>query len=268
LGAGGVIKEVPIPTFYGDEICHVNGMKYALQCMKNVMQYRTMQAELFYDPRFDLPKPQEIKSISKKSAITTIDFFVENTLFSTSSRILKIASDSSNSTASGFDKPVSFLKTIANLESDELTSMNFDVVIALDALQNQSYPEATLKILGDALKANGQLYASCANVAYFPVRLMLLFGFFNYGRKGVLDRSHKRLFTRNSFKRLLLQGGFEIEVTCGFGPPIIDKVGTNIVLRALDKLSYFLAKLWPSLFAFEILFIAKNLQFFPFYYLI
>ncbi len=27
--AGQRIKEIPIPTFYGDEICHVNGLKYA-----------------------------------------------------------------------------------------------------------------------------------------------------------------------------------------------------------------------------------------------
>jgi glycosyltransferase involved in cell wall biosynthesis len=258
LGSGGVIKEVPIPTFYGDEICHVNGVKYALQCMKNVMQYRTMQAELFYDPRFDLPKVQEIKTISKKRANTSIDYFIENILSSTFLRILKIKSDTSNSATSGFDDTDCCTKTIANLEYDSLTPMDVDIVIALDTLQNQSHPEATLKIIGDALKANGLLYASCANVAYFPVRLMLLLGFFNYGRKGVLDRSHKRLFTRNSFKRLLLQGGFEVEMICGFGPPIIDKVGDNIVLRVLDKLSYFLAKLWPSLFAFEILFIAKK----------
>ena len=25
------IKEVPIPTYYGDEICHVNGIPYAMQ---------------------------------------------------------------------------------------------------------------------------------------------------------------------------------------------------------------------------------------------
>jgi hypothetical protein len=27
--AGLTIKELPIPTYYGDEICHVNGLKYA-----------------------------------------------------------------------------------------------------------------------------------------------------------------------------------------------------------------------------------------------
>jgi glycosyltransferase involved in cell wall biosynthesis len=28
------IAEVPIPTYYGDEICHVNGIAYAYQCVK------------------------------------------------------------------------------------------------------------------------------------------------------------------------------------------------------------------------------------------
>ena len=27
--AGLRIRELPIPTYYGDEICHVNGLKYA-----------------------------------------------------------------------------------------------------------------------------------------------------------------------------------------------------------------------------------------------
>ena len=28
------IKEISIPTFYGDEICHVNGIKYAFNIIK------------------------------------------------------------------------------------------------------------------------------------------------------------------------------------------------------------------------------------------
>ncbi len=34
LRQGHRIVEVPIPTFYGDEICYVNGVPYALQCLK------------------------------------------------------------------------------------------------------------------------------------------------------------------------------------------------------------------------------------------
>ena len=31
------IKEISIPTFYGDEICHVNGMKYAFNILKTTL---------------------------------------------------------------------------------------------------------------------------------------------------------------------------------------------------------------------------------------
>jgi glycosyltransferase involved in cell wall biosynthesis len=34
LRRGHAIAEVPIPTYYGDEICHVNGIAYAYQCVK------------------------------------------------------------------------------------------------------------------------------------------------------------------------------------------------------------------------------------------
>ena len=33
------IKELPIPTYYGDEICHVNGIPYAMNCLKTSMQF-------------------------------------------------------------------------------------------------------------------------------------------------------------------------------------------------------------------------------------
>src|SRR5690242_4812426 len=38
--AGMRIKEIPIPTFYGDEICYVNGVKYAKDVVKDVVEYR------------------------------------------------------------------------------------------------------------------------------------------------------------------------------------------------------------------------------------
>ena len=40
LDVGGRIKEIPIPTFYGDEICYVNGMKYAKDSVLDVLAYR------------------------------------------------------------------------------------------------------------------------------------------------------------------------------------------------------------------------------------
>lgn len=34
LRRGYRVEEVPIPTYYGDEVCHVNGIPYAYQCLK------------------------------------------------------------------------------------------------------------------------------------------------------------------------------------------------------------------------------------------
>jgi hypothetical protein len=39
LKRGYRIKEVPIPTYYGDEICHVNGIPYAINCMLQALFY-------------------------------------------------------------------------------------------------------------------------------------------------------------------------------------------------------------------------------------
>jgi hypothetical protein len=38
--AGKRIVEVPIPTYYGDEICHVNGMSYARDVVVDSVRYR------------------------------------------------------------------------------------------------------------------------------------------------------------------------------------------------------------------------------------
>src|ERR1700761_9347906 len=47
------IVELPIPTFYGDEICRVNGMKYAGDVIKATTRARLQEWSLFYDRRYD-----------------------------------------------------------------------------------------------------------------------------------------------------------------------------------------------------------------------
>src|SRR6266508_4535575 len=53
LLSGLRIAELPIPTYYGDEICRVNGIKYAWDVTKAVLVARTQQLGLLYDRRFD-----------------------------------------------------------------------------------------------------------------------------------------------------------------------------------------------------------------------
>ncbi|HTT03307.1 MAG TPA: glycosyltransferase family 2 protein [Steroidobacteraceae bacterium] len=47
------IKEVPIPTFYGDEICYVNGLDYAWNVIKQTCIARCHELSLFYERKYD-----------------------------------------------------------------------------------------------------------------------------------------------------------------------------------------------------------------------
>ena len=56
LAAGYHVTEAAIPTYYGDEICRVNGMAYAYHCMESVVRYRLHRSGLMHTEAFDLGK--------------------------------------------------------------------------------------------------------------------------------------------------------------------------------------------------------------------
>ena len=58
------IKEIPIPTFYGDEISYVNGLKYATQ-----ITLETIFAKLFLKRIFYSDKYVTINKIKKKKIL-------------------------------------------------------------------------------------------------------------------------------------------------------------------------------------------------------
>ena len=52
------IAERPIPTYYGDEICHVNGLPYAFHCLATSYQYyrNRKRKALSYPGAMDIPR--------------------------------------------------------------------------------------------------------------------------------------------------------------------------------------------------------------------
>jgi hypothetical protein len=81
-----------------------------------------------------------------------------------------------------------------------------------------------------------------------------MLGHFNYGRRGILDLTHTRLFTVSSFRRLLRNAGFRIDSVRCFGPPVADLAGGGTdLLLTIDRISALLARNWKGLFGYQIL---------------
>ena len=54
---GAFFREIPIPTHYGDEVCHVNGWRYFYDCIRSCLLDWLTKKGVFYCRRFDLAPP-------------------------------------------------------------------------------------------------------------------------------------------------------------------------------------------------------------------
>ena len=81
---------------------------------------------------------------------------------------------------------------------------------------------------------------------------MLLLGQFNYGKRGILDVTHTRLFTFASLRRALEQTGFVVLETKGVPGPFPLAIGDNPLSRALLVANQFLIRFSRGLFAYQI----------------
>jgi 2-polyprenyl-3-methyl-5-hydroxy-6-metoxy-1,4-benzoquinol methylase len=275
LSAGSRIVEVPIPTHYGDEVCHVNGVKYARDCAKAVIKYRLFKMGLLYDPLLDFSL-FDTETYFFKRAPNSLHQYVLRRPSGPGEKILDlgaaagyisaeiakggasvVAVDAAAPRHSGRATAVAY---DLNADFDAFLGSNqFDTVIALDVIEHLDDPEAAVQKIARVLKPNGRLVASTANIGYFIVRGLLLLGIFNYGKRGILDKTHKRLFTVRSFTRLLRTYGFAVEEVRGFGPPIRDLISDRGIFRLIDSLLGGLARFLPGLFAYNYVMIARRL---------
>lgn len=266
------IKEIPVPTHYGDEVCHVNGLKYFWNCLKSVIKFRLHKIGIFYQPNFDIESPikreykfknnpntlhQHILTSPWEGTDVVVDLGANDGLLSAN-----IAPLVKSITAVDIQKVesspgVQALQLDLNSDFDNvLGHNNFDKVVALDVIEHLNNPEKAMLKINNILKTGGKLYVSTANIAFIIMRIALTLGWFNYGKRGILDKTHHRLFTIKSFKRLLKNSGFKVEKVVGFGPPIIDEIDNKGIFVFIDKIFSFLARLKPSLFSFNFLMIA------------
>jgi hypothetical protein len=130
----------------------------------------------------------------------------------------------------------------------------YDYVLMLDVIEHLAKPELFLEQLRTALsmKPSMEVMLSTANIGFFVTRLMLSIGQFNYGRRGILDLTHTRLFTFSSFERAVKQAGFDIVERVGVPGPMPLALGDNLLSRMLLKINQLLIHLSRGLFSYQI----------------
>jgi glycosyltransferase involved in cell wall biosynthesis len=264
------IKELPIPTYYGDEICHVNGMKYATDVVIAAIKARLQDAGMFYDRKFDCASPDESPYRPKLEYESPHSMAFRR--IRAGSRVLDIGcaggymagilSTEKGCIVDGID---AFVAVEPGMRSFHLHDLNaglpedldyseYDYVLMLDVIEHLARPEAFLDTLRKALSANPsvEIIISTANIGFMITRFMLLFGQFNYGRRGILDLTHTRLFTFRSFERLAKQSGFDLVERIGVPGPYPMAIGDNVISRTLLGINRLLIHISRGLFSYQI----------------
>ncbi|MEY2489512.1 MAG: hypothetical protein QOC70_1454 [Verrucomicrobiota bacterium] len=266
------IVELPIPTYYGNEVCHVNGMKYAWDVFKSTVKARLCGIHLFYDRKFDV-KP-EIGSHHDKLAFPSSQTFAVEAC-AAGKNVLQLGIGHANVAAELQRRgcqvnAIDFAANELAENSDTIRSAAvpslpadlpaYDQILLMDLVEHLHDPESFMDALRKQTAGRRpEVIITTANVAFFVTRIMLALGQFNYSRKGILGIGHRRLFTFKSLRDLLEQAGYEILETRGVPAPFPLAIGTNFWSRALLKLNQLLLKISRGLFAYQVCLRARAL---------
>jgi glycosyltransferase involved in cell wall biosynthesis len=260
------IREIPIPTYYGDEICHVNGMAYAGNVVLSILGASIHRMGLLYQRKFDVDdgKPHyDLKQGYCSSHVMAVEAVDEG------ARVLDLACGpgyvahlltKKGCHVTGLDRVIAdepqfdgFIEHDLNAEELPPELGTYDTILALDCIEHLAHPERFLALLRQRCYAGRTRFIlTTPNIAVFPVRLALLLGQFNYGPQGVLDLTHTRLFTFRSLKRMLDQEGYDVLRVKGIPAPFPKALGGGWLGRMLLAINQALIFVWPTMFSYQI----------------
>ena len=275
--AGFRIREIPIPTYYGDEICHVNGIRYAYDAVKASAMARMQDLGILYERKFDVALPDEFSNYEPKMtycsphtlALARVPGQCRVADIGCASGYMARALDAKGCRVTGVDQytplgrlPLErFVQHDLNDHRSPLDIGAFDYILLLDVIEHLQSPEAFVESLRSSWKASteARVIASTGNIAFFVTRLMLAAGLFRYGRRGILDLTHTRLFTFGTFRNLFEQAGYEIEEIRGVPAPYPLALGDGRLARMLLWINQALIRISKSLFSYQIFIVARPL---------
>jgi len=267
LNAGQRIVELPIPTYYGDEICRVNGIGYAGNVVHATTRNLLHRAGLLYQRRYDPVSEDNLHYESKFGYPSSHSWAVA--AVPAGSRVLDLGSGpgevarelvAKGCTVTVVDRhpPDDLGPGVRAIRQDldeplQVDPGGHEVILMLDILEHLRSPEEFLARLRSRLGHDPKrVVVSLPNVAFVVIRVMLLLGQFNYGKAGILDRTHTRLFTFRSARHLLRDGGFRVVRVRGVPAPFPKVLGTGWLGRLAVEVNLVLIRLSRSLFAYQI----------------
>jgi glycosyltransferase involved in cell wall biosynthesis len=265
--AGGRIVEVPIPTYYGDEICYVNGMKYARDVVRDVVEFKL--ATKGFGTQEWVPTPEEylfkegdgsshaamLQMLGTLPPSRILDLGCSGGLFAERVRAAghRVTGVDSMEVPGVRERTDRFVLADLNTGIPAEAGGRYDVVIAGDIIEHLTRPVEMLKDIGNVLRPGGQLLLSVPNFGHWYPRLRVVTGLFGYDRRGILDDTHIRFFTRSTLRRSVRTAGFDILEETATGLPLgaIGAAGSSPALNAARRLEAALVRLRPTLFGYQ-----------------
>lgn len=275
--AGKQITEIPIPTYYGDEICYVNGMKYAKDILVDVARYRShkmgfgsgemafaSQGYELKDGAFDSSHQRILTWIQNRPAGRVLDLGCSDGRFSEllRARGFEVTGVDVEKLDGVGDRVDSFVEADLDQGIPAEVGGDFDMVLAADVLEHVRKPEVLLTSARQHLRPGGSVIVSVPNFANWYPRIRVGLGLFDYDRRGLLDNGHLRFFTRRSFINLVHRNGLTVRRTEAVGPPseVVSRgsagpgAAAGLFGRIVDRINKIGVSVWPTLFAYQFLF--------------
>lgn len=133
-----------------------------------------------------------------------------------------------------------YVGDIEKKETIEKITEKYNAINASAIIEHLKDPWTALKTWKKFLKKDGYIIISTSNIAHFSTRLSLIRGKFEYEEYGILDNTHLRFFTYESFQKLLID--------CGY---TIDSVQIDAVGGGYPRISKILSRFFPNMFAYQ-----------------
>ncbi|MCB1144787.1 MAG: methyltransferase domain-containing protein [Leptospiraceae bacterium] len=91
-----------------------------------------------------------------------------------------------------------------------LKDKKFDIILCADVLEHLKQPDLVLEKLKKYLTQDGKILISVPNITYIGVLLPMIHGRFNYRETGILDETHLKFFSIESFETISKKSGLII----------------------------------------------------------